>query len=125
MFQRLLVALMVLSVAIPSASARPRRKTYEEHGGGSRTALQGSGKVLRRIPKSVTLRVGQRVSIEGVNVAGTFSKDVLRLEVSGGVLTILAVGPGSATVELHGVRRPVPNGDHEAPPSKISVRVAR
>lgn len=125
MLQKLCAALLAMAIAVPTASARPRKKTYEENGDDGRTSLRKASTVLKPIPRSLTLRVGQRVSMEGVNVAGTFSKQVLRLEVSGGVLTILAVGPGSATVELHGTRRPAPNEEHEAPPSKISVKVER
>ncbi len=78
-------------------------------------------RIQKEIPSELNMRVGERQSFDDVFTAGTFSPKVIQIMVSGGVMTILAVGPGQAEVLLGVAKKPKQGADK--PTKKLTVKV--
>lgn len=77
--------------------------------------------VQKEIPSELTMKVGERQSFDNVFTAGHFTPKVIDVIVSGGVMTILAVGPGQAEVLLGMAKKPKGGGDK--PTQRMTVKV--
>ncbi|MGC4116620.1 MAG: hypothetical protein QM765_19025 [Myxococcales bacterium] len=87
----LLLALLWATPAWAAGKYRPPLRQQPE---------MKQGKMLKAIPKTLELTVGQRVSLSGIHMAGCYQTKVLKFTLADGVLTLLGVGEGAADVVL-------------------------
>lgn len=122
MTRKLLGGVLVwLLLVVPCvALARPSSKQSTS----SKYSLKTAERSTRSIPSRLELRPGERVTVEGVNAAAAKSSGVVRVDVSGGNLTVLALNHGQATINLFGGGSPTP-GKNAGAPKKLSVTVRR
>ena len=114
------VALVLALSATPAVAGEPpwiKNQTIAPSFDGGRKGMTKAANV-ERLPSSVNIAVGQKVSYKGVNFCGIENPKIARMEAGGGIVTLLGLQEGSTKLRIFTSQRPT-----GGKPTEVSVKV--
>jgi hypothetical protein len=114
----LVVIAALLCCSVAAAGDGKLYGHYADHKG-----VPAAAQVEPSVPSSIELKVGQKRSFKGVNIAGTAQPDIVKVQADNNVLTLVGVKEGNTKVSVIGSGKPGKGSGSGS--RQISVNVRR